>query len=77
MTAKALYELQTRNIELEEEVAELKRENESLENIKNIYIGKSLKAKKLIKKLLDEFKHLDVLCNYQLRTESEEFLKED
>ena len=34
-----------------EESAELKKENESLRNVKNIYIGDLLKAKEIIKKL--------------------------
>lgn len=34
------------------------------------------KAIEIIKKMLAEFDRLDVLCNYQLRKEAEQFLKE-
>ena len=35
------------------------------------------KAKNLLKRMLKEFDRLDVLCNYQLRTETEQFLRDN
>ena len=33
-------------------------------------------SKEIIENMLKEFERMDVLCNYQLRTQAEQFLKE-
>ena len=68
-------------------IAELEKENESLENVKNIYIGDLLKAKKIIKDYMivvigdhteccgvpEENRSINVL---ELNEQAEQFLKE-
>lgn len=59
-----------------------KQENKSLENIKNIYIGDLLKAKKLLKKLLLALKNENSDYTFALKNthhvlaEAEQFLSE-
>lgn len=36
-----------------------------------------IKAKEIIKEMLKEFERMDVLCNYQLRKQAEQFLKDE
>ena len=61
-------------------IAELEKENESLENVKNIYIGDLLKAKKYIRELARAVEHSYSVLNWQrppIKIEAENFLKED
>ena len=53
---------------------QLQEENKSLTNIKNIYIGDLLKAKKILKKFLDA-KNIEETCVAE--SEAEQFLKEN
>lgn len=64
--------------EKDEQLAELEKENESLENVKNIYIGDLLKAKEIIKELLDTQNRLDPYRDiFKDRIlKAEQFLKE-
>ena len=70
-----------------ERIEELKRENESLENIKNIYIGDLLKTKSIIKDYMIVVKGANItVCSVpeekrcinvlKLNESAEQFLKE-
>jgi hypothetical protein len=56
---------------IQKDVADLKKENESLTNIKNIYIEDLLKAKEILKKFLDA-KSIEETCVAE--SEAEQFL---
>lgn len=60
-------------------IKELQQENAELKSVERMALYSKMsdqltKAKEIIKKMLAEFDRLDVLCNYQLRKEAEQFL---
>lgn len=60
---------------LVKESVELEKENESLTNVKNIYIGDLLKAKKIIKDLLgSENTSCEEEMFFEIRQKAEQFL---
>lgn len=68
-TAQRVYNF-NKSIEWKEKHRELKKENESLENVKNIYIGDLLKAKEIIKEYM-RFEPMIGTCSFY----SEEYEK--
>jgi hypothetical protein len=63
--------------DLQDRIKELEKENESLENVKNIYIGDLLKAKEIIRMVIDSYNHKERFSFEKDLIKAEQFLKED